>query len=298
MIIDLLGQSLEELYNKCSRKFSAKTMAMISDQLFERIETVHSQNYIHRDIKPDNFLIGVGKKNNILYIIDFGLSKKYRDSNTKQHIKFNSNRGLTGTARYASINSHLGYELSRKDDIEALAYLIIYLYEGELPWQGITCKNKQEKYGMILNVKLNTLPEQLCKHCPAEIISLLTYSKNLRFEDTPDYQYLRSLFSKIAEREHFTLDNIFDWNIEKKAHSAKRKKGKKKKSKSKNDEKIDEKNKIAEVKEDDNSTCIATSRWPEFQNREQIFAMIKQDKAAKELLIKETAKEPSRCLLF
>jgi Serine/threonine protein kinase len=133
MVMEMLGVSLEQAFQKASRKFSVKTSIMIADQLFQRIEMVHNQNYIHRDIKPDNFLFGIGKKTNVLYIIDFGLSKKYRDSTTKQHIKFSDKRSLTGTARYASINSHIGNEQSRRDDIESIVYVVVYLLLGVLP---------------------------------------------------------------------------------------------------------------------------------------------------------------------
>merc|ERR1712066_1070824 len=123
MVIDLLGPSLEDLFSFCNRKLSLKTVLMLADQMINRIEYVHAKNFIHRDIKPDNFLIGLGKK--------------YRDPKTQQHIPYREGKNLTGTARYASVNTHLGKEQSRRDDLEAVGYILIYLHKGKLPWQGL-----------------------------------------------------------------------------------------------------------------------------------------------------------------
>lgn len=213
MVISLLGPSLEDLFNLNSRKFNLKTVLMLADQMIARVEFVHSKNYIHRDIKPDNFLIGLGNKSNIVYMIDFGLAKKYRDSKTHQHIPYRENKNLTGTARYASINAHLGIEQSRRDDLEAIGYVLIYFLKGYLPWQGIKANNKQEKYHKIMEKKMTTPVEVLCKGLPIEFSTYLNYCRTLRFEDKPDYGYLRKMFKELFIREGFELDYMYDWTL-------------------------------------------------------------------------------------
>ena len=134
MVMDNLGPSIEELFRKCNRRFSLKTVLMLADQMIQRIEYIHSRLYLHRDIKPDNFLIGLGKRQHYVYIIDFGLTKRYRDQKSGQHIPYKDGKSLTGTARYASLNTHIGVEQSRRDDLECLGFVLIYFLKGGLPW--------------------------------------------------------------------------------------------------------------------------------------------------------------------
>ncbi|KAG6546473.1 hypothetical protein Mapa_012022 [Marchantia paleacea] len=213
LVLDLLGPSLEDLFNFCSRKFSLKTVLMLADQLINRVEYVHSKSFLHRDIKPDNFLMGLGRRANQVYIIDFGLAKKYRDPSTHQHIPYRENKNLTGTARYASINTHLGIEQSRRDDLESLGYVLLYFLRGSLPWQGLKAGTKKQKYEKISEKKMSTAIEALCKSHPSEFASYFHYCRSLRFDDKPDYAYLKRIFRDLFIREGFQFDYVFDWTI-------------------------------------------------------------------------------------
>ena len=213
MVIDLMGGSLEDLFNQCARRLSLKTVLMLADQMISRVEFIHAKNFLHRDIKPDNFLIGLGKKANQIFVIDFGLAKKYRDPKTQQHIPYREGKYLTGTARYASVNTHLGIEQSRRDDLEGLGYVLLYFLKGSLPWQGLRAQNRKEKYDRIMQCKLDTSTATLCQGFPPEIATYMNYCKNLRFEERPDYSYLKRMLKDLFFRENYQYDYIFDWTI-------------------------------------------------------------------------------------
>lgn len=216
LVIDLLGPSLEDLFNFCGKRLSLKTTLMIADQMISRLEFMHSRSYIHRDVKPDNFLIGAGSRKHVIHVIDFGLAKKYQDPRNGRHIPYIEGKNLTGTARYASINTHLGIEQSRRDDMESLGFVLMYFLRGSLPWQGLKANTKKQKYNRIMERKQATHPEQLCRGYPSEFKDFFAHCSSLGFEDRPDYRYLKRIFKDLFERQGFEDDGMFDWDILKK----------------------------------------------------------------------------------
>jgi len=211
MVMDLLGQNLEDLYNYCAKNFTLKTIIMIIIQMIERLKHVHDNHYIHRDIKPENFLIGKDNTEKTIYLIDFGLAKRYRDEYTQIHIPLKENRNLTGTARYASCNAHNGLEQSRRDDMESIAYVILYFFRKKLPWQGLKCKDKNEKHAKIKELKMSITPEKLFEGIPKEFADYLTMIKKLGFEDEPAYKTYIQMFNKLFKAKEFEMDYIYDW---------------------------------------------------------------------------------------
>ena len=215
LVMELLGPSLDTLFYYNNDKFSLKTSCMIGLQILDRIEYVHSRRIIHCDIKPGNFAIGRDdKKSHIIYIIDFGFAKKFWNPTTKCHIPFIKGKRLTGTAKYASINTLSGYEPSRRDDLESIAYLIIYFIKGRLPWQGLRHLSKDDRNRKILEKKKNTSSQELCHGCPKELEIFVDYIKNLGFTEVPDYDYLRQLLKIIMAKNNMNIDYYFDWDEE------------------------------------------------------------------------------------
>lgn len=206
MVMDLLGPSLQDLFIFCNHRFDPKTVLMLADQMVNRVEYVHSKNFIHRDIKPGNFCVGLGKMASQVCIVDFGLAKRFRDSKTQQHIPYRDGKSFTGTARYASVNAQLGVEQSRRDDLEAVGYMLMYFNRGNLPWQGLKDVQVREK-------KMSLPIETLCKHYPPEFATYLNYCRGLRFEDRPDYVHLRKLLKDLFLREGYLYDFTFDWTV-------------------------------------------------------------------------------------
>ena len=211
LLMELLGKSLDKLFSESDKSFSYKTIFQIGYQMIERIQYVHNRGYIHRDIKPGNFVIGRGNKEKIIYLIDFGLSKRYIDPETNTHIPYKEGKGLTGTARYVSLFTHHGIEQARRDDIESIAYNLIYFAKGKLPWQGVKTKNKKEKHKKIMESKLAFTPELLCNNLPNEFIYLLKYARKMEFEEEPDYKILKFIFKNYIIKHGGVMDMEFDW---------------------------------------------------------------------------------------
>ncbi|KAJ5550629.1 hypothetical protein N7461_005327 [Penicillium sp. DV-2018c] len=213
LVIDLLGPSLEDLFDHCNRRFTTKTVVMVAKQMLSRVQTIHEKNLIYRDIKPDNFLIGrpSTKAANVIHVVDFGMAKQYRDPKTKQHIPYRERKSLSGTARYMSINTHLGREQSRRDDLEALGHVFMYFLRGGLPWQGLKAATNKQKYEKIGEKKQTTAIKDLCDSYPEEFNKYLSYVRNLGFEDTPDYDYLRDILTQALKNAGEVEDGEYDW---------------------------------------------------------------------------------------
>ena len=209
LIIDLLGPNLESLFEKMNNHFSIKTIIYLGIEMINIIENIHKRHIIHRDIKPENFVISLNKNstNNSIYLIDFGLSKRFRDPKTGEHIPYKDNKLLTGTARFSSIYTHLGIEQSRRDDLEGIIYTLIYFYKGSLPWQNIN--NCNEK---ILEKKINISIDSLCEGMPIEFNDLLSYVRSLQFDEKPDYEMMRKKLVDLLNKEKLSINNVnFDW---------------------------------------------------------------------------------------
>jgi len=213
LVEELLGKSLEQLFienKKKPKRLRLKDMIMAGLQIINRIEFIHSKNILHLDIKPNNFLVG-NPDNSLIYIIDFGFAKKYRSSRTGKHVKFSKNSYFAGNLKYSSINTMKGIMPSRRDDLESIGYMLIYLYRQKLPWDKIICKNKIEFSQKIFDIKKIIPLKLLCEDLPKEMVEYMKYIRGLKFEEEPNYNYLTNILETILEKMDIANDFNFSW---------------------------------------------------------------------------------------
>ena len=211
LVEELLGKSLEEIFTSYGKPFSLKTVCVLGIEMIKRIQYIHSKYYIHRDIKPDNFMTGRGPNEKKIYIIDFGLAKKYYSVSRAQHIKFITGKHLVGTARYCGRNAHRGYEQGRRDDIESIGYVLMYFLLGVLPWQGLKAKKNEDQFEKIAQKKYTTSFEELTLGQPEEFLNYFKHVDRLQFEDQPNYVYLIGLFQSVIDKYCQECLYDFDW---------------------------------------------------------------------------------------
>eukprot|EP00163_Fabomonas_tropica_P025007 TRINITY_DN4307_c0_g1_i5.p1 TRINITY_DN4307_c0_g1~~TRINITY_DN4307_c0_g1_i5.p1 ORF type:complete len:377 (-),score=85.57 TRINITY_DN4307_c0_g1_i5:228-1358(-) len=220
MVMTLLGPSIGDLFESdlCGYRFSLKTVLQIAIAMIDRLEKMHSKNYLHRDLKPKNLVMGVGNNAHKVYLLDLGLAKRYIDKKTGQHIPEKDGLPLVGTPKYASVNNHFGRELGRRDDLESLGYILLLFLKGSLPWDGIAKtpnpRNRREKYIPMGAMKDDMTPQQLFRHYPEEFVQYMEYVRNLEFDSTPNYKYLKKLFERRYQNEFGKkADKLYDWDI-------------------------------------------------------------------------------------
>ena len=213
LVMELLGKSLEDIMQILpSKKMTIPCVCKLSYQMIQILEHIHKKSFLHRDVKPDNFIMGIGPNSKFLYMCDFGFCKTYRDPYTLAHHPMKKGGGITGTARFASIHTLDGYTQSRRDDLESLGYVIIYLAKGTLPWANIKSDNKNELYNRIIESKKATSTEFLCRDLPIQFEEYIRYVKGLGYEQEPDYRYLKNLFLICLQNTGGKMDFSYDWD--------------------------------------------------------------------------------------
>ena len=238
LITELLGQSLKMLMKYVGEKFSLATTLKIGIQVLDIIKKIHKKGVVLRYLKPGNIVIGIGENKDYIYLIDFEIAKKYIKNG--EHIHYREEIDIKGNRDYISINTHNGIEISRRDDIESLGYNLIFFMNGKLPWSN------ESDSDSILEKKINTSLDELCKGLPKEFKEFIKYSRELEFEQEPDYNYLNKLLLKVGNKNGINIDKVkYDWEIKneklKKIKIKKRKRIRYNKKKKKNNNLIKEK---------------------------------------------------------
>jgi serine/threonine protein kinase len=208
MVMDNLGRNLESLLKISGGKFSLKTVLMLAEQLISNIEYIHYKNYLHRNIKPENFLLGSGRKSHRIYTIDFVMAKNYRDPKSLEHVTYSETKKIVGAPRYASLNALQGVEITRRDDLENLGYLLIYFLNGSLPWQGLSEATREDYIQKIKEMKTNL---DFLTDLPIEFSTYFNYCRKLKFDEKPDYGYLKKIFKELFVRSGYEYDYVYDW---------------------------------------------------------------------------------------
>uniref|UniRef100_A0A2P2JVW2 non-specific serine/threonine protein kinase n=1 Tax=Rhizophora mucronata TaxID=61149 RepID=A0A2P2JVW2_RHIMU len=198
MVMDMLGPSLWDVWNNNSHTMSVEMVACIAIEAISILEKMHSRGYVHGDVKPENFLLGLpdGPDEKKLFLVDLGLATRWQDSASGLHVEYDQRPDVfRGTVRYASVHAHLGRTCSRRDDLESLAYTLIFLLRGRLPWQGYQGENKGF---LVCKKKMSTSPDSLCCLCPQPFKQFVEYVVNLKFDEEPNYAKCISLFDGIV----------------------------------------------------------------------------------------------------
>jgi serine/threonine protein kinase len=211
LVTDLLGPNLEQLFNCCQRRLSLKSLLMVADQLLSCIEYMHKRSIILRNLHPRHLVIGDGKFGMTLYVIDLGLAKEYRHLTTGVHIPYSEGVNFVEDDTFASVNTTAGVQQSRRDDMAAVGYILLYLGKGSLPWQAVA---RNSEVDSILKLK-RTSSEVLFAGFPSEFAQYLDHCRNLGFDEEPNYSF-RDKFHGLFARQAFQLDYVFDWVVRKK----------------------------------------------------------------------------------
>lgn len=259
LVLELLGSDLYRFFKKY-RRFSLKTVCIIAFQMLNILDSIHTKGVVHRDLKPENIVIGLNEKKTHIYLIDYGISKEYKENG--RHIAYREGKPFIGTVRFASIAAHKGVEISRKDDLESLGYLLIYFMKGKLPWQNKTKMTEADRRKMVSDLKQNIKDEDLCVALPITFSVYIKYVKNLSFKETPNYNYLITLFSDLAKEMNLDLnDGYWDWSL-KKFEPKKKEEIQKEKEDVKEIDKEEQKKYLTEQKDNNNNKIEFWNTFP------------------------------------